>query len=69
MNRGTNWFVRHTQQAVMARTATLPVIARTGPSNKSSSKQQKQKSKNPNDGIFIVGESRVGGEHVVGGTP
>ena len=66
MGKASNWFVRNTQQAVMARTAILPVLARTGPSSKHGTVN---KNKKPEDGIFIVGESEVGGEHVVGGTP
>jgi len=50
----------------MARTSILPVLARTGPSSKNGTIKKNKKSGN---GIFIVGESEVGGEHVVGGTP
>jgi len=66
MGKASNWFVRNTQQAVMARTSILPVLARTGPSSKNGTIKKNKKSGN---GIFIVGESEVGGEHVVGGTP
>ena len=64
MGRMTNWFVRNTQQAVMAKTATLPVIARSGPSSKNGVVKKDKKA----SGVFIVGESEVGGAHVVGGT-
>ena len=65
MGKASNWFVRNTQQAVMSRTAILPVLARTGPNSKNGTAKKK---KHGNE-IFIVGESEVGGEHVVGGTP
>ena len=66
MGKASNWFVRNTQQAVMARTAILPVLARSGPSSKNGTVK---KDKKKTDGIFIVGVSQVGGGHVVGGTP
>lgn len=67
MKMAVQWFAKHTQQAVMARTSVLPVIARTGPSNRKSSSPTKTKKNG--EGVFIVGQSEVGGDHRVGGTP
>jgi hypothetical protein len=58
------WFTSNTQQAVMSKVAVLPVIARTGPSNRKTSIAVK--TENPEDNIFIVGESEVGGKDRVG---
>jgi len=48
----------------MSKMAIMPVLSRTGPNSKGISVKKTKKS-----GIFIVGESEVGGGHVVGGTP
>lgn len=61
------WFTNNTQQAVMSKVSVLPVIARTGPSNRQSTVAVERK--NPEDNVFIVGESEVGGKDRVGGTP
>jgi hypothetical protein len=60
------WFAKQTHQAVMARTSVLPVIARSGPRAKSN---KEVKAKRGNEGVFIVGESEVGGADRVGGNP
>ena len=67
MKTAGQWFAKHTQQAVMSRASVLPVIARTGPSNRKSSVPVA--TKKPGESIFIVGQSIVGGEDRVGGTP
>jgi len=61
------WFTNNTQQAVMSKVAVLPVVGRTGPSNRKSAIVTERK--NPEDNVFIVGESEVGGKDRVGGTP
>ena len=65
MSKRSNFLARNTQQAVMSKAATIPIIARSGPSSKSAVKQVNE----DGDSAFIVGESEVGGEHRVGGTP
>ena len=64
MRKSTGWFAKNTQQAVMSRASTLPVLARTGPNSKSGGVAKTGK-----DSAFIVGESEVGGDHLVGETP
>lgn len=66
MKKQVQWFERHSQQVIMARAATLPVIARTGPSSKTG---RVSPSQNAGEGVFIVGESEVGGPDRVGGAP
>ena len=65
MRKGTQWFERNTQQAVLSRAAILPVISRTGPSAKSGRESVTRKS---DENTFIVGESVVGGNDRVKGT-
>ena len=58
MRKQLTWFSKHTQQAVMSRASTLPVIARTGPTAKSGTEAVTRKE---GEGVFIVGKSTVGG--------
>lgn len=66
VNKPSQWFAKNTQQAVMSRASILPVIARTGPTSKSGRESETKKT---GSNTFIVGESEVGGEDRVGGTP
>lgn len=66
MRKSLQWFEKNTQQVVMARVSTLPVLARVGTTNKSGNKSTTQYK---DQEVFIVGESEVGGSHRVGGTP
>ena len=59
MNKGMQWFTRNTQQVIMARVATFPVVARTGPSSKSGRESIVVQ---PDENTFIVGKSTVGGK-------
>lgn len=66
MRKPTQWFAKNTQQAVMARVSTFPVIARTGPTTKSG-RQSATTATGAN--TFVVGTSTVGGNDRVRGTP
>ncbi len=68
MNIADKWFSKHTQQAVMSRVAVLHSIAKTGPSSQTIAEPAKTINSGKYD-VFIMGESRVGGQDRVGGTP
>jgi hypothetical protein len=63
MRKQLTWFSKHTQQAVMSRASTLSVIARTGPTAKSGVEAVTKKE---GEGVFIVGQSVVGGGDRIG---
>ena len=58
------WFAKQTQQSVMSRAGVIPVIVRSGNSQKSA-KERPSIKKGSN--LFIVGKSKVGGCDRVGG--
>jgi hypothetical protein len=64
MSKISRWFQRHTQQAVMSRASAIPIIAKSGPSAKTGHESVQKK---PDEGIFLVGVSEVGGSDRVGG--
>ena len=63
MKRSAVWFQGHTQQGVFMRIGNFPSIARTGAKNYSA---QTKKAKSKKERLFVVGQSIVGGEEVVG---
>ena len=66
MKKSLQWFEKNTQQVVMSKVSTLPVLARVGTTNKSGNEST---TRYKDQAVFIVGESEVGGHHRVGGTP
>lgn len=66
MKKPAQWFDKKSQQSIMSRVSTFPLIVRTGPNSKS---VQEKTAVKPGEKVFVVGESEVGGDDRVGGTP
>jgi len=64
MHKSSVFLTKFTQQAVMTKVGVMPVMARSGQKARSGSESPTKKS---GSGIFIVGESEVGGADRIGG--
>jgi hypothetical protein len=60
LNASQNWFKNSAQQSVFMKAASLPVVARSGPSS-----PHTESSGRSDDGKFIAGKSLVDGKDVV----
>lgn len=57
------WFQKNAQQGIFMKVSTIPALVRSGPIQ---AVTDNQKQKPSNEKYFIVGETLVGGEEVVG---
>ena len=58
------WFQKTAQQGVFMKVASIPTLNKSGPVQ---ALTENKKIKPPSEKYFVVGQSKVGGEEVVGG--
>ena len=63
MKRSIRWFNQRSTQNTRTRIADLPILISTGPSAQIN---EERRVNEDGDEFFVVGESEVGGEEVVG---
>ena len=63
-DKRSSWFTKSAQQGVFMKTATLSTINRSGPTQAVTDNKKIKPSK---EKYFVVGETLIGGEEVVGG--
>jgi hypothetical protein len=60
----TNWFKIKSDQQTATNVSRLPVIARTGPTPDTASRENREQDQEGNS-FFVVGKSEIGGEEII----